>query len=280
MSDAPKPRFPDAPRFFYSEPEALFRVGPLLGEDDRADGKMLTGEWLRNAAGRPSRGSMFVLIDDVFGVAAMGHRPAERWAVTTEISVDFLSDPPSDGRTLSANAAELADDANGSLSRGSVFDPRGALLATGTLRVRYTDALPKQLQDESHLMLPHFERESPGATGTVEDLLGARFEDDHRMVLAPSTLLSNSMGPLHGGILGCASELLGITVARHTDPGFVTTSVRVAFVRPGPSETAVAFTAVKKHAGRTLQVIEVTSWNPAGKPCSIATVLAQVEETS
>jgi acyl-coenzyme A thioesterase PaaI-like protein len=266
------------PRFFYSEPEALFRVGPLGGAAEHAEGEMLTGEWMRDSAGRPSRGALFVLVDDVFGVAALVHRPTGRWAVTTELSLDFTADAAADGRAVFAVADHLADDSVGGLSQGTVRDANGRVLAVGTVRVRYSDQVPVQLHDESRVMLPHFERESPGPNLPVERLLGAEIDltSTPSLLLPASPLLANSMGPTHGGILACASEILAITTARLTDPEFVTASVQISFVRPGPPHAPTTLTAEVKHGGRTLQVIEVTSRGPEGKACTIATVVCQV----
>ena len=263
------------PLFFYAEPEALFRVGPLELTGEHSTGEMLVGSWMRDRSGRPSRGAQFVLVDDAFGVAALVHRPAGRWAVTTELSLDFAADVPLTNVALFAAADLVAEDAEGGLARGTVRDADGRLLAVGTARVRYSDQLPAQLADPARMMLPHFERTVPGPEGPVEDLLGAIFTEGG-LELPPSPLLANSMGPMHGGVLGCASELLAVTTARRTDDRFVTSSIHIAFVRPASATEVVTFTAVAKHAGRTLQVYEVTSRNAGGKPCTIATVTCQV----
>jgi len=261
--------------FFYSEPEALFRVGPIEASSEHADGEMLVGSWMRDRTGRASRGSLFVLVDDVFGVAALVHRPAGRWAVTTELSLDFGTDAPLEARAVIASADLVTEDAESGLGRGSVTDADGRLLAIGTARVRYSDQLPAQIGDPKRMILPHFERESAGPDGPVEDLLGAIITEDG-LELPPSRFLANSMGPMHGGVLACASEFLAVTTARRTSEDFVTTSIHVAFVRPAGATESVTFTAVARHASRTLQVYEVTSRNAEGKACTIATVTCQV----
>jgi len=263
------------PVFFYAEPEAMFRVGPIDVEGAHSTGEMLAGSWARDGSARPSRGALFVLVDDVFVLAALAHRPAGRWGLTTELSLDFGMDPAAGTDSIYAAADFVAADAESGLASGTVRDADGRVLAVGTARVRYTDQLPAALADPGRVVLPHFEREAAGPTGPVEQLLGA-IATEEGLELPASAQLSNSMGPVHGGLLACASELLAVTTARRTNTAFVTSSVHIAFVRAASAREPVRFTVEAKYEGRTLRVYEVTSRGPSGKPCTIATVTCQV----
>ena len=64
------------------------------------EGVHRTGDWMLGPDGKPCRGSLGVLADDVLGYAVVAERPVGHWAVSTEIFVDFCSVLPVDGAIL------------------------------------------------------------------------------------------------------------------------------------------------------------------------------------
>jgi hypothetical protein len=64
---------------------------------------MQTGAWTLGPDGRPSAGSLGVLLGVVLGAAAVANRPRRSWAVSTEIMVDFCTPVSRAGCTLTAH---------------------------------------------------------------------------------------------------------------------------------------------------------------------------------
>ncbi len=92
--------------------------------------------------------------------------------------------------------------------------------------------------------------------------------------MPPNELAANGMGNVHGGVLMIGSELAAMS-ALGASGEFRTTSIDIAYVRPGDGLNTVAFGADVLHCGRSGSVIAVTASNSSGKPCSIATVVVQ-----
>jgi uncharacterized protein (TIGR00369 family) len=264
------------PDFFYSEPEVLFRINELSASAEGVRSSMVSGEWMLSPTGDASRGSLSVLLDVVLGIATLTERPHGRWGVTVELSVDFCADPPLTGEDISGEASIIENDQDGGLARGSLQDAAGTLLAVATARLRYSDRLPVALADDGAIVIPHFERSEPPRSVPTAELIGAILPpasgSNDTLLLPASPLNLNPAHTVHGGILACATELLGLTVARAANPDFITTSLRIAFLRAPRAGQALTFTAVVKHPGRALQVIEVTARDDRGKACSVGTV--------
>jgi uncharacterized protein (TIGR00369 family) len=268
-----RPRTP----FVAGGPESLFRVGPVTNDRDLTRGSMRTGDWMLSADGEPCRGSLGVLADDILGYAVVAERPDGHWAVSTEISIDFCSDLPVDGSTLYAESHTVEFDMVGGLSRGRIVDRLGRTIALGSERVRFvpeTPSAPAYTSSAGVLVGP--DPLTDASSIPTPDLLRAttRRHDGGATVLLPAALdLSNPMGNLHGGISLCASEIAGLAALQSGSHPLVTASIHIAFLRPVAVDGEVTFTAEALHGGRSLGVAQVISHNPAGKVCTIATVI-------
>jgi acyl-coenzyme A thioesterase PaaI-like protein len=123
-------------------PEEMFRIGGTTQADGGVLLSMPTGEWLRGPDGRTASAALGVLIDDVLGNSIIERRPANSWPVSTEISVDYVSWPPSDGRPVQARSRALSAPPAGALAAGEVTDSVGAVLAVATSRFHFVPGEP------------------------------------------------------------------------------------------------------------------------------------------
>lgn len=268
-----RPRTP----FMAGGPEGLFRVGPVTNDGELTRGSMRTGDWMLSPGGEPCRGSLGVLADDILGYAVVAGRPDGHWAVSTEISVDFCSQLPVDGSTLHAESHTVEFDMIGGLSRGRIVDRHGHTIALGSERVRFVPETPSNPAFSGGgdvLVRPDVLTDTRSLP--TPDLLRAttRQHDGCATLVLPMTAdLSNPMGNLHGGISLCASEIAGLAALQSGSHPLVTASIHIAFLRPVAVDGEVSFTAKAIHQGRTLGVAQVVSHNPAGKACTIATVI-------
>ena len=259
---------PTALRFFSTGAEKLFRVSDVTGNDSHGFSEMVTGPWLADDHGRPCRGTLGVVMDDVMGHLVSGMTPEGFWAVSTEIHLDFVADPPVDGSVLRAESWMLGRGARTGLAGGRVVDAQGRLIACGSTRLQTVPLT-----------------DPPGAPAVSSEDLNSRLRADSIIELlgaehprgagglefGPSPVLANPMGNIHGGVLLCASEITGST-ALSADAGFRATSIHISYLRPCPSDQPVTFAPKIVHRGRSLGIVEVTCRNTAGKTCTTATV--------
>ena len=242
-------------------PETLFRVGPVTVDGSAVRLSMATGPWLAAADGRPAAGALGVLLDDTLGQAVIVHRPDGHWAVTTELAFDLAAPLPADGSPLACDAELVSLDAAGGLSRGTVRDARGTVVAVGTIWTRFVPGVPESVLAGSYGPASVDGR----AAGSLQELLGLRPVDD-TLVLPDRPELGNPAGRLHGGVVACAAEC----AAQGTATGLVTASLRISYVRPAIAP--VVLTPVVLHGGRSLGVVEVVARGADGRTCAIATV--------
>ena len=216
---------------------------------------MPTGPWLRGPDGLRARAALGVLIDDVLGNSIIGCRPANSWPVSTEISVDYVSRPPSDGLPVQARSRVLSAAPAGALAAGEVTDSADTVLAVATARFRFVPGEPV-VAGEPAGGSPGRPRAEPGVVAPPEPssllaLLGADLHGDAMgatLTLAAGPQLANPRGFLHGGIALCASQLAGERVLS-ADGSLAATAIRIAYVRPVVLSGAVRFTACVVHGG-------------------------------
>lgn len=243
--------------FVRGGPEAAFGV---------SEAAMETGPWMLDDAGRVCRGSLGVLIDDLLGFALIDRGPARHSGVTTELSVDFLATPPSDGSLLHGAAEVVHTDATSGLGRCLIVDSLGTTIAAGTQRVRYVPATPPALGDEVL---------GPPNPASVWDVIGAsgqRGDGGAVVSLSPPAWVANPVGAVHGGVLLCAAELAAGLYFRP----WSTMSTRMTYLRPvrGPAEVK----AEVAHHGRSAGVAQVTILAD-GKVCTLALISCQQVES-
>jgi uncharacterized protein (TIGR00369 family) len=261
-------------------PETLFRVSPIEMRSEDVRQSMRTGQWLLGQHGRPSAGALGVLADNLLGNALASRRPAGHWLVTTEISLDICKRLPADGSLLLGHSRPVMVQGLGGLASGEIADAVGDVVAIGTFRGRYTPGVPDLAEgrygraDLGPHDIPVPERPS------LESLLAMSVDRVDSGVLATlpvDPMFANPVGNLHGGMLLCASEIAGSHALRTVGDGLATTSIRIAYLRPGPMTGAVTLTADVTHRGRTFGHANVVARGENGKPFGTATVVCQAE---
>jgi uncharacterized protein (TIGR00369 family) len=263
--------------FLFGGPERAFRVGPVTVSEGVFRSSMETGPWVLGPDGRPSFGSLGVLIDVILGYPVVTARPAGGWAVSTEISVDFCAPVPADGSVLQAESRVLHLDSAGGLAEARVLDAAGTVIASGRQRLRFVPGTPVALA-AGPLAADTLDSELPARPqrqAAALDQLGATIlpTPDGAVLLLPlGPGLANPMGTLHGGIMLCASELAGHAALQRPGSALSTASVHISYLRARPVTGEATFEAVTRHRGRTLGVAEVTSRRADGKICTLATV--------
>ncbi|MDX6251989.1 MAG: hypothetical protein QOF10_5349 [Kribbellaceae bacterium] len=247
-------------------PERLFRIDSVAPGRTSVTGSMTTGPWSAGPDGQPCAGSLGVLVDNVLGYAIQARRPEHRWSVSTEISIDFLADFPTDGSPLYAEGRVLQIDAIGGMASGQVIDSTGRVIAHCRQRGRFVPQSPGITAATSNNHLP---------TVDTATIIGVPAGETPDLSLEVTAELGNPLGNLHGGVSLCASELAGIAALRSSNQALVTASIHVAYVRPAPVGTHLLFSPTVLHRGRTFALVQVVSTNETGKPCTIATITAQ-----
>ena len=247
-------------------PERLFRIDSVVPGRTSVTGSMTTGPWSAGPDGQPCAGSLGVLVDNVLGYAIQGRRPEHQWSVSTEISIDFLADFPTNGSPLYAEGRVLQIDAIGGMASGQVIDSTGRVIAHCRQRGRFVPQSPGITAATSNNHLP---------TVDTATIIGARRAKTPDLSLEVTAELGNPLGNLHGGVSLCASELAGIAALRSSNQALVTASIHIAYVRPAPVGTHLLFSPTVLHRGRTFALVQVVSTNETGKPCTIATITAQ-----
>src|SRR6185437_8122615 len=74
-------------------------------------------------------GTVGVLIDDVLGFAIIRQRPAGRWSVSAEISLDLVAPVPADGGRLTCQGRLVHAGAHGGTASGTVTNASGQVIA-------------------------------------------------------------------------------------------------------------------------------------------------------
>lgn len=252
--------------------ESAFRVGPIRADGDTIHAAMQTGSWTEGPDGRPSFGSLGVLVDDMLGYAIVKARPEGYWATSTEIHVEFSDHIPLDGTPLYAESQAVVLDPSSGLAQGQIFDSSGRTIAIGSERLRFIPGTPAALAMAANpASAPVF---APRQGNTLEQLDGAlnRHNGGASLTFPLGPAVSNPMGTLHGGIMLCATEMVGRHAVQSKEHPLMTAAVHIAYLRPGPVEGRVTFEATTVHRGRRLAVAQVVSHNAEGKMCTHAMV--------
>lgn len=247
-------------------PEEAFGVGAVETGEEGMQGSMPMSPRFTGPDGRPSAGSLGVLVDDVTGYTVIDGLLGGSWSVSTEIWIDLLGPVPATG-TLSARARLLHGTAVSAFTEGSVHDESGGCVAVCRQRGR---AIP---EDPADLDRPDY-RVRSGA-GDLTELIGLRTLDADRAALTVTPDLENPRHMMHGGITLCASEVTAVRSRMAAGVDLPTSSIHTSYTRGIPAGSEVELRATTRHAGRTFWVSEVTGW-VAGRIASVTTVSAQV----
>jgi uncharacterized protein (TIGR00369 family) len=253
--------------FVVSGAEALLRVRPIALGSDRAELAVESGPWLADPIAGVSRGSLGVALDDVTGYVVARGTDERRWPVSLSIRIDFLADPPLDKGCMVVRGELIGRDERGGTTRGSVTEDSGQTIALVTQRSHLVAV-------EAHPTSPRLTFDLPPAATTVRQALGFTVSAGGVVELPPTPLAANGMGNVHGGVLICGSEFAAMSAV---DAGGVlrTTSIDIAYVRPGDAGGTTTFACDVVHRGRSMAVVRVVAAGSTGKPCAISTVILQ-----
>ena len=261
-------------------PERLFGVKMALeAEGGRLWGAMISGDWMRGLDGTTSGAALGVLIDDTLGGAASAQRPDGLWAVTTELSIDYVTPPPCDGQMITSRGGIVSAHSLGALATGTVEDESARTLATMTMRSRYVPGVPEIPPMSETAQPPSLSDEKPPHRESLLSMLNASISSDDRQVrlrVPANTELTNPNGVMHGGIALCASQLAAFRWLP-AEEGITLASTRITYLRRLEMDGDIEFVARVVHAGRTFRLIEVTAHGPAGKLCTTATIAGYTE---
>lgn len=244
-------------------------------------GTMGSGPWVAGPDGAADSAALSVLIDATLGRAATAHRPAGLWPVTTELSIDYVTPPPSDGQTITFDGRVVAGQPHGALVTGTAVDEAGRTLAVATLRSRFipgmTVDLPAEVLSRPGLVLSPQEAlpdEEPPYRESLLAMLNASLSADENAAtlrVPGDTLLANGTGALHGGIALCASQLAASPLVGAAQ-GMAVASARITYLRGIEVSGDTEFVARIVHAGRTFRLVEVTAYGPTGKSGTVTTI--------
>ncbi|UPW10088.1 PaaI family thioesterase [Gordonia terrae] len=256
-----------SPEFVLAGAEALLRVSAVRLSAQRAELSVPAGGWFADPIAGRCRSALGVPLDDVTGYVVASGAPPGRWPVSLGIRLDFLTDPPVDGPPMSVTGELIARDHASGTTRGSVVGGHGELIALVTQRSHLVSvtATPANVATTFDV---------PTADVPVSEALGLRDRAAGHVEMPPNELAANAMGNVHGGVLLIGSEVAAMS-ALEASGEFRTTSIDIAYVRPGDGRNTVTFGAEVLHRGRSVAVIAVTAFNSSRKPCSNATVVVQ-----
>jgi uncharacterized protein (TIGR00369 family) len=252
--------------------EALFCVTSLAGSAELTTGVMRTGVWSTGTDGRPSPGSLGVLLDDVAGYAVVAARPPGHWAVSVELHVDFCGELPGPGHELRGESRVVRADAVGGLAEGRILDAAGRVVASCSERMLFVPGEPGGLSAPVEPAAPG-PRRTPAPD--LPALLGvdlSRTGSGAELTLTAGAELANPVGNMHGGVLLCLTELVGGHALGDPAAPLVSSSVHITFVRPVALHQQVRLDATVAHRGRKLGVASVLGTDAAGRVCTVATV--------
>jgi uncharacterized protein (TIGR00369 family) len=251
-------------------PERQFGLQALHYADGATRLSMRIGDWTRGPDGKPSGAAIGVLVDDMLGFSSVPARPARTWPVSTEISIDFVNDPPTGDGLVWAQGRLVAVRGMTALMSGTVSDEAGNLLAVASMRNRFIPSEPDlaaygdgagqpAAPDHDSLFDLLDAAPSTGGDGTAT------------LTVPPNPEFGNPLGVLHGGVALCASHLVG-GLALAPEGQLCVASIRIAYLRPISVSALMEFVATAVHRGSRFGVAEVVIHDMAGKPCVVATV--------
>lgn len=251
-------------------PEVLCGVDNIERREGNVTARMQVGRWMLDPTGRPAPSALGVLADNLLGYAIIdGAPPPEGWAVTTEMSMDVVEVPPSDGSPLRGEATLLETNRSGGLASGRITDSAGLVIARVRQRGRFV-AVPSNVTDR--------------APGSARLRSGMGLPDLALKAMSPGLLCElvvdasvvNPLGNLHGGVSLWLAGTVGSAALREGNPSLATASIHVTYLRPAPLGTTVRVIATVVHTGRSLGLAHVTALLGDGRPCTQATVVGHV----
>ncbi|MGM7666509.1 acyl-CoA thioesterase domain-containing protein [Microbacterium sp. A93] len=250
--------------------EQLMRIelhGAFHGQSPELTGSMASGPWGLDADHRPSGLAAASLMDHTLATSIHAAAPELVWIVTTELQLNFLAAPPTDGTVLEAWTACAGSDPLGGMAHGTLRGPDGKtyVQATGWFQTvgPTTEGNLGLFRDMASLPL------GPETEVPLDRVFGMRTttppagaagrppvtEDFHAGPDFPSTdEYVNPQGAVHGGAVTVMAGL----AAQHAMPDrtdFDLQSLRVMYLRP--THGAVLTRTRVRHAGRSVRVVDI-----------------------
>jgi uncharacterized protein (TIGR00369 family) len=127
----------------------LLQTGPIEAGDGKARLELAVRQQHLRPLGIMHGGVVAALLDTVIGVAAFSQAPADHYAVTVQLNVNFIR-PAWEGETLLATGEVLHTGRQTAVGRGEVRNAAGILVASGSATCMY---LPHTEQTRSGIEL-------------------------------------------------------------------------------------------------------------------------------
>ena len=258
--------------FFPGGPEALLHVSEVGGSAVAASGTMESGPWNLGPDGAPAFGALGVLIDVVWGGAAVACAPPGEWGMSTEMEASFGRALSADGSPMHAHGEAVHRDALGALATGSVRAPDGSVIAVGTQRTRFAPAAPRPRPLDLVMATALPGRGIADLLGLAAAATTTADDGDGPLTFVASSTTANPAGIVHGGILFCASELAASRALGAAAAGLAPSSLQIVYLRPGAIGQEIRCEAEVVYRGRTAAAAQVRCVRPDGKACSVATL--------
>lgn len=250
--------------------ERLFRISQIVASDDSLAASMEAGPGLKTGPAVDA-GTLAVLADFVFSGAAMRHRPPDTWAVTTELSLNFLRPVPLDGAPVRAEAQCLLADDEAGLSHGRILDAHRRILAHGTAWIKTTPEVPPSVRNGSYAPPVEIDTDAGTAASLAAVLQPQCTGIPGRTMYRANPRFINPHGTTHGGVL---AGLAAFTATQHVReaglPAIELSSLHVHYTRPITGDMTVA--VADRHRGRSLHVVDVIIRSSSGQAGVHATV--------
>lgn len=242
------------------------------GTDSHCD--LDLGTWSRQADGSVQLGALAIAVDHILGEVPFRRRPPEHWALTTELSIEFVS-PVERDATLHLWGSPVRMERSGGFARGGILDEHGRTVAVGSTRTLFvpTIAAPGHAAERRI--------ENPTVATTLGEHLrvkydvGGRAADGVQIYLSDPSAWQNGFGILHGGVWACLAEVAASRLISRTRPGLSTATLHTTYLRPGAVGLPVTMSARAVHLGSRLAVAHCTGRSDDGTVCTVSSVTAR-----
>lgn len=253
---------------------------PRLRHSFEDDYDQPVGRWLHDADGLWRPGTAAIYLDNALGNDLIARGPGRtRGLVTSGLSMEFAPRRSPGSGPLSVQSSLVHLDAHGGIARGDLHDADGAILATSTLSGRFTPAVAtSRLSYDVDQSAGHAaERSTERAVGpdlSLTGIIGATptpTPDGAHLTITPGPWLSNVRGGLHGGMTAAVLEYVAATSIGPAQ--WLTSSLRVDFLRPTPLDRALTARAVVVKRGRSVAFVRATLSSDDTEPLSLASMV-------
>ncbi len=259
-------------------PLGRFGIETLSDAGHRYVATLPAAPWTNPHTGRPSLAPLAVLVDYVGGMVNHHRRAPDEWTVSSELTLELVP-----------GAADLVAAAPGSkiVASARPVGPKGRTclgaceltlgeqtVALGSVRSVHI-TIPATVAAQSHSYPPA----DPPRSAELGELMCVRVGDagaeaDALLWQAPSPVLDNSMGVVHGGVAAAGCELAGAAALDQGSDGPETASLTVSYLRPFRSAAGSHYRARVSGAGGRRGVAEVEAISGDGRTALQARVIA------